>query len=394
MQGNGAGPDRPTSTLPLIPGLEGVPVAKSAISYVDGKKGRLEYRGIDIEVLAEQSTFEETCYLLLFGKLPTMQELESFDAELRHHRRIKYKIRHIIEHFPESAHPMDALQATVATLGMFYPLPRTMDGGASDPQFVHDACIRLIAKMPTLVAAHARIRCGDDPIPPRDDLSHAANFLYMLHGEEPDPLMQRIMDVALIVHAEHTMNASTFSAMVAASTLADPYTVVSSAIGTLSGPLHGGANEQVLRMLDEIESVDRAQAFLEEKLRKKEKIPGLGHRVYKTKDPRATLLQKLYGELTEKYGTDPTYEIACRIEELSKGVLGAKGIWPNVDFYSGIVYRKMGIPTDLFTPIFAIARVAGWLAHWREQLGRSRIYRPTQIYVGMHNQPYVPIGHR
>jgi len=376
------------------PGLAGIPVAESSVSYVDGKKGHLEYRGIDIETLAEKSSFEESTYLLLFGALPKAEELKVFDNELRHHRRIKYRIRDIIKCFPESAHPMDSLQASVAALGMFYPLPQKRDGGASDPGFIRDACVRLIAKMPTIVAAHARIRNGDDPIAPRDDLSHAANFLYMLFGEEPEPLMERIMDVALIVHAEHTMNASTFSSMVTASTLADPYTVVSAAIGCLSGPLHGGANEEVLLMLDDIGSVERAESYLSEKLVHHEKITGLGHRVYKTKDPRATLLQKLYGDLTRKYGADPTYDIAMHIEDLSKSTLGAKGVCPNVDFYSGIVYRKMGIHMDLFTPIFAIARVSGWLAHWKEQLGNNRIYRPVQIYRGQHGDSYIPIEQR
>ncbi|HXH72933.1 MAG TPA: citrate synthase [Mariprofundaceae bacterium] len=389
--------EQPVNNTPDIacysPGLAGIPVAESSVSYVDGQVGHLEYRGIDIEKLAENSTFEETSFLLLYGHLPTKKELAQFDNDLRHHRRIKFRIRDIMKNFPESAHPMDALQATVAVLGMFYPLPHEQAGHYSEED-VRSVCLRLIAKLPTLVAAHARMRRGDDPIAPRDDLSHAANFYYMLTGEEPYPLTTRIIDVALIVHAEHTMNASTFSTLVTASTLADPYTSISAAIGALSGPLHGGANEDVLHMLDEIGSVDRAEAYLEGKLSRKEKIPGLGHRVYKTKDPRATLLQKLYVELTEKIGSDPTYEIASRIEELSKSTLGAKGVCPNVDFYSGIVYRKLGIPTDLFTPIFAIARVSGWLAHWKEQLGNSRIYRPKQIYTGGHDQPYIPMEKR
>ncbi len=379
----------------LVPGLAGVPVAESAVSYVDGQKGYLEYRGIDIEELAEQSTFEEVSYLLLYGKLPTGLELAAFDGMLRQHRRIKYKIRDMIKCFPESAHPMDALQANVAALGMFYPIASDINSNIDTTLAMADeTSIRLIAKFPTLVAAHARMRRGDDPISPRDDLSHAANFLYMLTGKVPDKLAERIMDVALIVHAEHTMNASTFSAMVTGSTLADPYTVISSAIGTLSGPLHGGANEEVLEMLDEIGSVENVEPYLNAKLAKKAKISGLGHRVYKTKDPRATLLQKLYIELTEVHGADPTYEIASKVEELSKATLGAKGVCPNVDFYSGIVYRKLGIPSDLFTPIFAVARVAGWLAHWREMVGHTRIFRPSQVYVGQHGEKYVPIGHR
>lgn len=375
------------------PGLDGIPVAESAISRVDGKVGSLEYRGIDIETLAEHSSFEEVCVLLLNGDLPNTHGLQSFNNGLRNHRRLKFRIRDMMKCFPESAHPMDALQACIAALGMFYPLPRTLTEN-TDQEHINDACFRLIGKLPTLVAAHARMRNGDDPIAPRDDLNQASNFLYMLSGEEPSPLMAKIMDVAFIVHAEHTINASTFSTMVTASTMADPYTCISAAIGALSGPLHGGANEDVLVMLDEIKSVDHVEAYLHGKLERKEKIPGLGHRIYKTKDPRATLLQKLYHDLTLEIGEDPTYLIAARIEELSSGTLGVKGICPNVDFYSGIVYRKMGIPTDLFTPVFAIARVVGWLAHWKESLNNSRIYRPMQIYVGKTGQKYTALNKR
>jgi len=281
----------------------------------------------------------------------------------------------------------------VAALGMFYPFPKNLEG-ALDQDTIDSVCVNLIAKMPTLVAAHARMRFGDDPIAPRDDLSHAANFYYMLTGEEPYPLTERIMDVAFIVHAEHTMNASTFSTLVTASTHADPYTSISAAIGSLSGPLHGGANEDVLHMLDEIGTMEHVEAYLNKKLTNKEKIAGLGHRVYKTKDPRATLLQELYVQLTNKIGVDNTYLMAKEIEELSKKTLGAKGVCPNVDFYSGIVYRKLGIPSDLFTPIFAIARVSGWLAHWKEQLGTGRIYRPDQIYIGKNGESYIPIEER
>ncbi len=374
------------------PGLDGIPVAESAISRVDGQRGELEYRGIDIEALAHHSSFEETCVLLLDGELPTQEELDAFCDGLSNHRRLKFRVRDIMKSFPDSAHPMDALQACIAILGMFYPMPHSAD--QLDEEQIRESCYRLIGKLPTLVAAHARMRLGDDPIPPRDDLTQAANFLYMLTGKEPTPLMTRIMDVALIVHAEHTINASTFSTLVTASTMADPYTCVSAAIGALSGPLHGGANEDVLKMLDEIGDVERVESYLHDKLARKEKIPGLGHRIYKTKDPRAVLLQSLYHELTKEIGEDPTFIIAKRIEELSRGTLGAKGICPNVDFYSGIVYRKLGIPTDLFTPVFAIARVAGWLAHWKESLRSSRIYRPVQIYVGHKGRPYVPMEQR
>ncbi len=375
------------------PGLAGIPVAESGVSTIDGQKGILAYRGIDIEELAEKSSFEETSYLLIYGNLPTANELAAFDAELRLHRRIKFRIRDMMKCFPESAHPMDSLQTCIAVLGMFYPIEDGLNQKLEEHE-IRKVYLRLIAKLPTLVAAHARMRKGDDPIQPRDDLSHAANFLYMLTGREPSPLAERIMDVALIVHAEHTMNASTFSTMVVASSQADPYSSISAAVGSLSGALHGGANEDVLRMLDEIGSLENAEKYLTEKLAKKEKIAGLGHRIYKTKDPRATLLQKLYIDLTKELGTDPTYEIARYIEQFSKDTLGKKGVCPNVDFYSGIVYRKLGIETDLFTPIFAISRVSGWLAHWKEQLMAGRIYRPMQIYNGKTNQTYIPIEKR
>jgi len=377
------------------PGLAGIPVAESGISFVDGKHGHLEYRGIDICELAESSSFEEVCFLLLYGKLPSRAELDKLDGEFKKHRRIKFSIRDMMKCFPESAHPMDVLQATVAALGMFYPYRKGLDAGdVSGEAAMRVSCIRLISKIPTLVAAHARMRYGDDPIAPRDDLSHAANFLYMLDGREPDELSTRIMDAALIVHAEHTMNASTFSAMVTGSTLADPYTVISSAVGTLSGPLHGGANEDVLDMLDSIGNVDNVASFLEQKLASRAKVPGFGHRVYKVTDPRATILQDLYAKLTEKYGEDETYAIAKELERLSSASLGAKGVCPNVDFYSGIVYRRLGIDPDLFTSVFAVSRVAGWLAHWREMLPNNRIYRPVQIYVGEHGVHYVPVEER
>ena len=375
------------------PGLAGIPVAESGVSTIDGQKGALAYRGIDIEELAEKSSYEETAFLLIYGELPTADELARFDADLRHHRTIKFSIRDMMKCFPESAHPMDALQACVAVLGMYYPMETGLNQQPGEDE-IRDVYVRLIAKLPTIVAAHARMRKGDDPIPPRKDLSHAANFLYMLSGEEPSPLAERIMDVALIVHAEHTMNASTFSTIVVASSQADPYSSISAAVGSLSGALHGGANEDVLRMLDEIGSLEHAEQYLKNKLENKEKIAGLGHRIYKTKDPRATLLQKLYVDLAKEMGEDPTYEIARFIEQFSKDTLGKKGICPNVDFYSGIVYRKLGIETDLFTPVFAISRVAGWLAHWREQLSDGRIYRPMQIYTGKTHQPYIPIAER
>jgi citrate synthase len=371
------------------PGLEGIPAAQSSISHVDGQKGILEYRGIRIEELAEKSTFLETAYLLIWGELPTKEELKAFEHEVLFHRRIKYRIRDMMKCFPESGHPMDALQASAAALGLFYSRR-----DLHNPVYIRNSAVRLIATIPTMVAAFQLMREGNDPVKPRDDLDYAANFLYMLNEKEPDPLAAKIFDVCLILHVEHTMNASTFSARVTASTLTDPYAVVASAVGTLGGPLHGGANEEVIQMLENIGSVENVRPYVDDILRRKAKIMGFGHRVYKVKDPRATILQSLAEQLFEKFGYDEYYEIAVEMERVVSEKLGDRGIYPNVDFYSGLVYRKMGIPTDLFTPVFAIARVAGWLAHWKEQLIENRIFRPTQVYNGLHEVSYTPIDQR
>jgi len=371
------------------PGLEGIPASQSSISYIDGHEGVLEYRGIPIEELAAHSTFIETAYLLIWGYLPSAAEVEAFEYEIRHHRRIKYRIRDMMKCFPETGHPMDALQSSAAALGLFYAR-RALD----DPQYIRSAVVRLLAKMPSMVAAFDLMRKGNDAVMPRDDLDYAANFLYMLTESEPDPLAARVFDVSLTLHAEHTMNASTFSARVTASTLTDPYAVIASAVGTLAGPLHGGANEEVLDMLEKIGSVENVRPFVEDAIARKAKIMGFGHRVYKVKDPRANILQGLAEQLFDKFGRDKYYAIALELEKQVSEKLGPKGIYPNVDFYSGLVYRKLGIPRDLFTPIFAIARVAGWLAHWKEQIGENRIYRPTQVYTGEHNMHYIPIDKR
>jgi citrate synthase len=377
------------SQLEFRPGLADVPVAESAVSFIDGQRARLEYRGIAVETLARESCFEETAWLLLKGELPTQRELAEFDCQLRHHRRIKYKLRDLIKCLPETGHPMDALQASAAAMGMFYP-----SRNVSDPKSNWFAVIRLIAKLPTVVAAFHRLRAGDEAIAPRDDLDHAANFYWMLFEQEPSPAVRKILDACLILHAEHTMNASTFSGRVAASTLANPFTVISAAIGTLTGPLHGGANEEVLEMLDEIGAVENVRPWLEAAVSGKKKIMGFGHRVYKVKDPRATVLQELAEHVFAEVTRPKSYMIALEMEKISAGILGPKGIYPNVDFYSGIVYAALGIPRDLFTPIFAIARVAGWLAHWLEQLKNNRIFRPEQVYVGKRDVAYVPLEKR
>jgi citrate synthase len=377
------------TTCEYRPGLEGVPATQSSISHVDGQAGILEYRGIRIEDIAEQGSFLETAYLLIWGTLPTPTQLQAFEHEVQYHRRLKYRIRDMMKCFPESGHPMDALQACAAALGLFHSRREL-----ADPAYVQNAVVRLLAKIPTMVAAFKMMRKGNDPVQPRDDLGYAANFLYMLNEQEPDPLAARIFDICLILHAEHTINASTFSAMVTASTLTDPYAVVASAVGTLAGPLHGGANEAVIGMLQEIGSIENVRPYVEQRVVNREKIMGFGHRVYKVKDPRAGILQALAEQLFEKVGRDDYYDIALELERVVEEKLGHKGIYPNVDFYSGLVYSKLGIPTDLFTPVFAIARVAGWLAHWKEQIGQNRIFRPTQIYEGPHDQIYIPLNQR
>jgi len=378
-----------TAACEYRPGLEGVPATQSDISYVDGQRGILEYRGIRIDNLANHSTFLESSFLLIWGYLPTQDELDEFEHEIRYHRRLKYRIRDMMKCFPESGHPMDALQACAAALGLFYSR-RALD----DPAYIRAAVVRLLAKIPTMVAAFQLMRKGNDPIQPRDDLDYSANFLYMLTERIPDKLAAKIFDICLILHAEHTINASTFSAMVTASTLTDPYAVVASAVGTLAGPLHGGASEEVILMLEEIGSVENVRPFVEQCIERKSRIMGFGHRVYKVKDPRATILQELAEQMFEKFGHDDYYDIALELERVVAEKLAHKGIFSNVDFYSGLVYRKLGIPTDLFTPVFAIARVAGWLSHWKEQLEENRIFRPTQIYTGLHDTPYVSIDDR
>ena len=373
----------------LKPGLEGVPVTQSSICEINGTQGNLNYRGYPIGQLAKKSSFLETAFLLIWGELPSAKELQRFEEEVQMHRRVSFRIRDMLKCFPESGHPMDALQASAASLGLFY-CRRVID----DPKYIYDAVVRLIAKIPTMVAAFEQIRKGDDPIQPQDDLPYSSNFLYMLTEKEPDPLAASVFDRCLILHAEHSLNASTFSARVTASTLTDPYAVVASAVGTLAGPLHGGANEDVIAMLEEIKTPDKAGSFLDDAIEKKRKVMGFGHREYRVKDPRASILQNLAEELFSKFGKDEMYEVAKALEEEAITKLGPKGIFPNVDFYSGLVYRKLGIPRDLFTPVFAISRVAGWLAHWREQLGANRIFRPSQIYQGEETRHWQPLKNR
>jgi 2-methylcitrate synthase len=375
----------------IRPGLADVPAAKSAVSFIDGKRARLAYRGIAVETLARESSYEETAWLLLKGALPSQRELADFHQALRERRKIKYRLKDVIKAFPEHGHPMDALQSSVAALGMFYPHRNVGDAAGN-----WDAALRLIAAMPTLVAAFARLRNGDEPIDPNPDLDHAGNLYYMLFDREPSPSVRKVLDACLIVHAEHTMNASTFTARVTGSALANPYATIASAIGTLSGPLHGGANEEALEQFSEIGAVSNVKPWLDAKRSANPsfKLMGMGHRVYKVKDPRATVLQELAEHVFAESSRPLGYEIALELEKYAAGIYTSKGVYPNVDFFSGVIYQALGIPTDLFTPIFAVARVAGWLAHWLEQLQDNRIYRPEQVYVGKSDVNYVPLEQR
>lgn len=379
----------PAARHELVPGLAGIPCAESAVSFIDGQRGLLAYRGFPIEVLAERSTFEETAWLLLYGKLPSAGELGEFRAALAEKREVPGRMMDILRALPGSGHPMDALQASVAAHGMF-----SRNADFRDPSLADEAIISILAAVPVLIAAFARIRGGKDVIPADPNLGTAANFVWMLTGARPSAIEERVLDAALILHADHTMNASTFAARVVASTEADPYTVISSAVGALTGSLHGGANERVLGQLRDIGEAESVEAWVDGQMAAKRKIMGFGHRVYSVKDPRAVILQGLAVELFETLGTTPVYDTALALEREVVSRLGDRGIHPNVDFYSGIVYSKLSIPIDLFTPVFAMARAAGWLSHWREQMIDNRIFRPTQVYVGQHDANYVPIEER
>jgi citrate synthase len=367
-------------------GLEDIIAANSAICDIIGSQGKLTYRGIDIHDLARNSSFEETTYLLWFGSLPTRDALHQFSAELASHRALPTQVLTLMKDFPRTATPMDALRTTLSALA-FYDLQ------AHDSS--HEAnvakAMRVTAQTATIVAAYEQIRRGRRPIEPDSDGSHAENFLRMLFGAEPDPLFVRAMDLALILHADHELNASTFAARVTAATLADMYSAIVSAIGALAGPLHGGANEQVMKMLQKIGEPSRVEAYVTERLAAHQKISGFGHRVYRTEDPRATHLREMSRELGEHIGNLRWYEISRKLEEV---VMQQKHLYANVDFYSASCYFTMGIPIDMFTPVFAVSRVAGWAAHVLEQYADNRLIRPRAEYVGETDVAYVPIDRR
>ncbi|MBW3660745.1 MAG: citrate synthase [Gemmatimonadetes bacterium] len=379
----------PTTPSAPAAGLEGVVVAESEISYVDGEAGRLVYRGYEIEDLAENSTFEETALLLLDGELPSRESLTAFTERLEAERGLDDEVLDLLHGFAADADPMAALRTAVSAEGMFDP-----DAGADplDGEATRRKAIRLIARFPTIVAAFDRLRNGRTPVGPREGLSHAANFLWMLSGEEPDPEAAGILDVALILHAEHGMNASTFSARVTAATLSDLHSAITSAVGTLKGTLHGGANAEVMRMLLEIEKRGTdPETYVDETLDAGKRVMGFGHRVYRTIDPRAPILAEFSRRLGEKSGETKWHAWSERIREAMES---RKGLAPNVDFFSASTYHALGIPVDLFTPIFAISRVAGWTAHVEAQYAKNRLIRPRARYVGASGRTWVPFEER
>ncbi len=372
--------------MPTTDGLEDIVATQSCICDLDGKLGKLSYFGIDIHDLVRNSSFEETAYLLWHGVLPTKSQLEDVAAQLRANRTIPGPVSELMQLLPKSSTPMDVLRTTVSALSSF-----DLDAGDNSTEANRRRSIRLTAVMPTIVASWVRLRNGREPVAPLADGSHATNFLYMLTGEMPDAYKAHMLDMVLILHADHELNASTFAARVTAATMASMYAAITSAIGALSGPLHGGANEQVMRMVLKIGEVDRARPYIERALEHKERIMGFGHRVYRTEDPRATHLRQMSKELGERTGDTRWYEISRIIEEYIKE---HKGLNANVDFYSASVYYMMGIPIDLDTPMFACSRISGWTAHVLEQYANNRLIRPRAEYVGPKNVEYVPVEQR
>ena len=367
-------------------GLRGVVAASSSIGDVNGEKGELIYQGLNIHDLATKSTFEEVVFLLWNGRLPNRAELDDLKKNLALSYEIPEWVRGPIEYFPKKAEPMDTLRTAVSALAFFDEEARDLSREASIR-----VATRLTARFPTIVAAIDRARNGKAPIKPNPNLNIATNFLYMLKGELPNEFDAHVMDVALILQADHELNASTFTARVVAGTLADMYSAVTAALGALSGPLHGGANTAVMKMLLEIGSLDRVESFVREALANKRKIMGWGHAVYRTDDPRATHLRQLSKEMGERKGDTKWYDMTAKVEEVMKR---EKGLLPNVDAYSASTYYMMGIPLDLYTPIFAISRISGWTAHILEQYANNKLIRPRAEYVGPRNVPYVPIDER
>ena len=373
----------------LKKGLEGVLVAESELSYIDGDEGRLVYHGYEIEDLAEQASFEEVLYLLWHGRLPTAAELSTFEDEFAANRTVDDAVLATVRRLAEAdANPMAALRTATSMLSAYDD--DNGEPGTREQDLVKGQ--RITAKMPTVVAAFKRLRDGNEPVAPREDLDHATNFLYMLNGEVPDEKLAEIFDMALVLHADHGINASTFAAMVTASTMSDIYSAVTSAIGSLKGGLHGGANQNVMSMLKEIDESELSVVeWTRNALEEGKRIPGFGHRVYDVKDPRAAILGDQSRALGNASGELKWFSYSQVIEEFMQQ---ETGIAPNVDFYSASTYYQMGIPIDLFTPIFALSRVGGWIAHVLEYQEDNRLIRPRSRYVGPTDRTYVPIEQR
>lgn len=370
-------------------GLEDVVATSSGICYLDGDRGVLAYRGYDIHDLARLATFEETCYLLWHGRLPTRAELGDLQSQLVAARTLPEAVQRLMKMLP-AVDGMDALRTLTSALGHYDP-----DAADNSPRASYRKAVRLTAQIASLVATWGRLQQGGGPIAPDPAMGHAANFLYMLTGQRPGPTATRAMDIALTLHADHELNASTFAARVAAATLTDIHSAIVAGIGTLKGPLHGGANADVMRMLIELgqdASPDRIDAYVRGKFARKEKIPGFGHRVYHTEDPRATHLRQMSRELGQKGGNTRWFDMSERIEALVKA---EKTLYPNVDFYSASTYDTMGIAIDLYTPIFAVSRMAGWTAHVLEQYANNRLIRPRAEYIGpSYPQSWKPLDER
>lgn len=365
-------------------GLRDVVIANSAICIIDGEEGTLRYRGVEIGELAQYSTFEETAYLLWFGDLPSHAQLDELKDRLVQERDLDRGLQKLIRALPKTLHPIEALRTVVSAL----PSSDPDSNNVSSYNAVVDKIIRLTAKFPTIVAYYQRYLEGQDFVPPDPKLGHAANFLYMLRGQHPSQLEAEMMDLALVLMAEHDFNASTFAARVTASTLSDVYSAMTTAIGTLKGPLHGGANQRVMEMMLKIGSLENTRSYILRENEAKRRIPGFGHRVYrKTTDPRAIVFQKKLKDLSEEAGDMRWYNMAVEIVDI---VRETKGLYPNVDFFCGPALYMLNIPMDLFTPIFAISRVAGWAAHLLEQYENNQLIRPLSNYVGEQVKKYIP----
>lgn len=372
-------------------GLEGVVAAESRLSQVSGEEGRLVYGGYEIGDLAENTTFEEVCHLLWYGELPTREQLGALRRRFHEAAPVDPRIIELLRLAPSSAHPMATLRTAVSALAFYDP-----DANDNSVEANQRKAIRLVAQTLTITAAIDRVRKGEDAIAPRDDLGLAANLLYMMRGEAPDELDAHIIDVALILHAEHGMNASTFAGRVAAGTLSDMHSAATAAIATLKGPLHGGANERVMKMLHEIGNADNAEPWIRATLDRGDRIMGFGHRVYRTLDPRAPILKRLAEQLGKRGGDTHWLDVSDRIQTVMRDEMERRGkrIYPNVDFFSASVYHTLGIPVDIFTTIFACARMAGWTAHIIEQHRDNRLIRPKQTYVGPTGLEVAPIEQR